>query len=133
MSGYLKEAFKEINKTYAKKQHIVNEAATKSNIDPLITFLMHNEVPSEETIAIFKKQFKFTDDEYTTGVYIILHNLLMGVGTHYGIPDKEFDSKKLKHGIAVEQQHVMSPQIAKMLTKNYLTQIPTFYEIKEAK
>lgn len=132
MSNYLQEVFKEINDKFAIRQHVVNEAATKQNIDPLITFLMHNEVPSEKTISDFKKQFNFTDDEYITGMYIILHSLLMGVGTHYSIPDKEFDSKKLKHGIDVEKQHVMSDQISTMLAKNYLIQIPSFYDIKEA-
>lgn len=41
--------------------------------------------------------------------------------------DKEFDAKQIKMGIKVEQEHTKNKDLAKMIAKHHLEEIPDYY------
>ena len=49
------------------------------------------------------------------------------VGKHNGIPDKKFDKKQLGMGIAIEKEHTDSPEVAKNIAKDHLSEYPKTY------
>lgn len=51
----------------------------------------------------------------------------MFVGKHNDVPDNQFDPKELAMGIKVEKEHTDSPEIAKYIAKDHLSEIPDYY------
>lgn len=82
-------------------------------------------VPSE--VSKIAEKFEIAIGIVESYIYEIMCSLLKNVGKHRDVPDSKFDSKQLKKGIEVEQEHTNDKFLAKIIAKDHLMEIPDYY------
>lgn len=93
----------------------------------LVAFFKDNPNPPDSKVHKLATDMGIEPDELEERVYALLSSLLKGVGKHNDVPDEKFDEKELQMGIGVEQEHTNDKNVAKMIAKDHLMEIPDYY------
>lgn len=106
------------------------ESGDTASLDlPLIQFFMNQEVVTDKELHAWCEANGKDVAEVEQRIYSMLKALIKGVGKHAHVPDSEFDPEQLKMGIKVEQEHTNDPGVAKIISKDHLSEIPTYYSL----
>lgn len=91
----------------------------------VIKFLIENPEPDDDTVHQFAQQLGVEPDELEPIFYKLATKLaLIKQGQ---VPDEQFNPEELKMGIEVELEHTDDEDIAKMIAKAHLMEIPDYY------
>lgn len=78
-------------------------------------------------IADSSHQLNISHDALEEKIIAVLLASLGGIGKHNSVPDSKFNSKQLKLGIATELEHTKNKEIAKLIAKDHLVELPNYY------
>lgn len=95
--------------------------------EDFVSFFIKNPNPSDEQIHDLADKMKMPPSQLEEKIYSMLSSLLKVIGKHDNVPDTEFDRDELEAGINVEMEHTDNKFVAKMITKDHLSEFPDYY------
>jgi len=117
-----------LQKIEESDKKIIQEQEVPSDIQhQLIQFFSQNPNPKDSQVEDFGKELGLQPDTIEEQVYILVTDLLSGLGKHKNIPDSKFDSKELEMGEEVELEHTDNRGIAKEISKDHLSECSKYY------
>ena len=105
----------------------LNEQENEDLHSDIIKFFNANPNPDDKQIHNFAKESGIDEHELENHIYMILTDLLKGVGKHKIVPDSKFDQNELRMGIKVEMEHTDNKAIAKEVAKDHLVECKSYY------
>jgi len=93
----------------------------------IIKFFNANPNPDDKQIHSFAEENGINEHELENHIYMLLTDLLKGVGKHKDVPDSKFDQNELRMGIKVEMEHTDNKAIAKEVAKDHLVECKSYY------
>lgn len=95
--------------------------------DKIVEFFKHNDHPSDMDVHHFAESLGLHPDKLEEMIYTMFSRLLRNIGKHNDVSDNEFDKKQLDMGVRVEMEHTNDKNIAKMIAKDHLKEMPDYY------
>ena len=93
----------------------------------IIKFFNSNPNPDDKQVHGFAEENEIDEHKLENHIYMLLTELLKGVGKHKDVPDSKFDQNELRMGIKVEMEHTDSKAIAKEISKDHLVECKSYY------
>lgn len=96
--------------------------------EELISFFKDDSNTDDSKVHALADKLGIDPHELEGQVYKLLNDALNGrLMKHWNVPDDKFNSGELKTGIAVEMEHTDDPDIAKIIAKAHLLEMPNDY------
>ena len=117
-------------------QHYLKDSAKKINED-VFNFLKENPNPSDAQVHTFAEKKKYDVHNLEKEIYKLAYRFVSfmtsGFATEKGITETNVDSKQLKKGIKIEQEHTKNNSIdlARKIALDHLAEIPNYYDLIE--
>lgn len=115
-------------------QFYSKESANKIS-EEVFTFLKENPNPSDAQVHTFAEKKKYDVHNLEKEIYKLASKFVAlmsnGLASEKGITEKDVDSKQLKKGIKIEQEHTKNTDLSRKITLDHLAEIPNYYDLLE--
>ncbi len=93
----------------------------------IVQYFSKNPSPSLSDVRRFAEDHGMLFADFEEHVFMILGNLLKGIGKHKHVPDSAFDPRELEMGEKVELEHTDNRELAKEIAKDHLSECTRYY------
>jgi hypothetical protein len=95
--------------------------------DEIVNYFLAHPHASDMEVHAWARSLGLSPSKLEGEIYKLFSSMLANVGKHNHVPDAYFDAVQLDLGTKVEMEHTHNPDVAKMIAKDHLMELPDYY------
>ena len=95
----------------------------------IVKYLVDNPRPTDDEIHAWAEENGHTPEEVEEYLYALIADVMKKFSKAIDEPDDKYDADELKRGIEVEKEHTDNPDLAEMIAKDHLNEVPNYYTL----